>query len=112
RVDSELAKSLTTMRQKQEAERPASIRAKEEVNRLSLATHELGRLRVQSQEITKTVEGLGFSLQKVAGSCSPMLVPPLFSEPVGPVKVVLPAHRPRPSLPAPSVKPANTPGRR
>jgi len=97
RVDSELAKSLATMRQKQEAERPASIRAKEEVSRLSLAAHELGRLRVQSQEITRTVEGLGVSLKKVAGSCSPMLVPALFAEPVRPANIALPP--PRPSVP-------------
>src|SRR5262249_25718082 len=42
RVDGELTKSLAAMRHKVETERPGSIRAREDVNRLELATHELG----------------------------------------------------------------------
>lgn len=49
-------------RPKVEAERPSSIRAKEDLNRFVLAAHELGRLRVQTQEIGKSNEGLGVSL--------------------------------------------------
>jgi hypothetical protein len=57
-----------------------SIRAKEDVNRFVLAAHELGRLRVQAQEIAKSVEGLGVSIRARAVSCTPTSVPPLFAE--------------------------------
>ena len=110
RVESELAKSLATMRQKQAAERRASIRTKEDINRLSLATHELGRLRVQSQEIARTIDRFGVSFQKVVASCSPMLVPPLFSEPLEPVNVALPTPRPPAYSTRRSIDPARTPG--
>jgi hypothetical protein len=80
RVDGELTKSLATMRQKIETEKPGSIRAREDVNRLVLAAHELGRLRVQAQEIAKSVEGLGISIRTKAASCTPTPVPPLFAE--------------------------------
>jgi hypothetical protein len=79
RVDGELTKSLATMRQKVETER-RSIRAREDVNRFVLAAHELGRLRVQAQEIAKSVEGLGVSIRTTAVSCMPTPVPPLFAE--------------------------------
>lgn len=80
RVDTEFARTLAVTRQEVEAERPRSIRAKEEVNRLILAAHELGRLRVQAQEITKSVEGLGVSLRSAVVACTPTTVPPLFAE--------------------------------
>jgi hypothetical protein len=44
RIDGELTKSLTVMRQRVAAERSASTRAKDDVNRFTVATHELGRL--------------------------------------------------------------------
>jgi hypothetical protein len=94
RVDDELTKSLVAMRQKVEVERPTSIRAREDVNRLSLATHEIGRLRLQAQEVAKTIESFGMSLQKLTASCTTMLVPPLFAERVVPASVALPKRRP------------------
>jgi hypothetical protein len=110
RVESELTKSLATMRQRQEAERPTSIRAKEDVNRLSLATHELGRLRVQLQEIARAIENFGVSVQKLAASCSPMLVPALFAERVVTSNVAVPARRPPLLSTRRSIKPASRPG--
>jgi hypothetical protein len=104
RVESELTKSLATMQQKHGVERPASIRAKEDINRLSLATHELGRLRVQVQEIARTIEGFGVGLRKLAASCTPMLVPPMFAERDGPPKIVAPAKGPS-VLNRPAAKP-------
>jgi len=41
---------------------------------------ELGRLRVQAQEIAKSVEGLAVSIRTRAASCTPTPVPPLFAE--------------------------------
>jgi hypothetical protein len=80
RVDGELTKSLSVSRQEVETERPSSTRAKEDLNRLVLAAHELGRLRVQAQEIAKSVEGLAVSIRTRAASCTPTPVPPLFAE--------------------------------
>jgi hypothetical protein len=92
RVDRELTKSLATMRQKVEAER-RSIGAKEDVNRLVLAAHQFGRLRVQAQEIAKSVEGLGVSIRTTAASCTPTPVPPLLAERDTPSTVGAPARR-------------------
>jgi hypothetical protein len=80
RVDGELTRSLAAMRQKVETERPGSIRAREDVNRFVLAAHELGRLRVQAQEIAKNIGGIGVSIRAAAASCTPTPVPPLFAE--------------------------------
>jgi hypothetical protein len=80
RVDGELTKSLAATRQEVETERPSSTRAKEDLNRLVLAAHELGRLRVQAQEIAKSVEGLAVSIRTRVASCTPTSVPPLFAE--------------------------------
>lgn len=80
RVDGELKKSLTATRQSVEMERPGSTRAKEDLNRFVLAAHELGRLRVQAQEIAKSIEGLAASIRTRAASCTPTPVPPLFAE--------------------------------
>jgi hypothetical protein len=104
RVDGELTKSLAAMRHKVEAERPRSIRAIEDVNRLELATHELGRLRVQVQEVAKGVEGLGVSIRRISSSCTPTPLPALFAERAAPVSVVLPARQQR------SFKRASAPG--
>jgi hypothetical protein len=93
RVDGELTKSVATMRKKVEAERPGSIRSKEDVNRFVLAAHELGRLRVQAQEIAKSVEGLDVSARTTAASCTPTPVPPLFAERDTPSTVGTPARR-------------------
>jgi len=107
RVDGELTKSLAAMRQKVETEKPGSTRAKEDVNRLVLATHELGRLRVQAQEIAKSVESLGGSLRATSVSCVQTPVPPLFAERDAPSKVGAPAAR-SPSLPRRATKPTIT----
>lgn len=79
-VDGELTKSLAAMRQNVETERAWSAKAREDVNRLMLAAHELGRLRVQAQEIANSVERLGKSIGTTAASCTPTPVPPLFAE--------------------------------
>lgn len=80
RVDIELTKSLAATRQKVEAERPLSIRAREDVNRFVLAQHRLGSLRMQAQEMTKTIDSLGASIHVVDSSCTPISVAPLFAE--------------------------------
>lgn len=80
RVDIELTKSLAATRQKVEAERPLSIRAREDVNRFVLAQHRLGGLRMQAQEMTKAIDSLGAGIHVVEGSCTPTSVAPLFAE--------------------------------
>ncbi|WP_035695078.1 hypothetical protein [Bradyrhizobium liaoningense] len=79
RVDGELTKALTATRQIVEAERPSSIKAKEDINRFVLAAHELGRLRVQATEIAKAIEGLSFSIRTTLTSCTATPVAPLFA---------------------------------
>jgi len=112
RVDSELTKSLAAMRQKVESERSASTRAKEDVNRLVLAAHELGRLRVQAREIAKTVEGLAAGIRTAAVSCTPTLVPPLFAERNPPSSGGTPPARIPSSPPRRTTKHTNTPAPR
>ena len=112
RVDDELTKSLVTLRQKVEAERNASTKAKEDVNRLLLAVHELGRLRVQALEIVKSVEGLGFSMRSKAASCLPTPLPPLFAERVAPANVALPGRRAPSFSTRRTMKPASAPAPR
>lgn len=80
RVDVELTRSLAATRQKVETARPSSIRAREDVNRLLLAQHKLGSLRMQAQEMTKAIDSLGASIHVVEGSCTPTSVAPLFAE--------------------------------
>jgi hypothetical protein len=106
RIDVELTKSLAATRQSVEMERPGSTRAKEDVNRLVLAAHELARLRVQAQEIAKSVEGLGVSIRTRAASCTPTSVPPLFAERDVP-SVGGPASR-SPAMHKRVIKPAST----
>jgi hypothetical protein len=112
RVDGELTKSLSAMRHKVEAERPGSIRAREDVNRLELATYELGRLRVQAQEVAKGVERLAVSIRRMSGSCAPTPIPALFAERPAPVSAALPARRPQAFSTRRSIKPASAPGPR
>jgi hypothetical protein len=80
RVEGELIKALTATRQNVEMERSGSTRAKEDLNRLVLAAHELGRVRVQAQEIAKAVGSLSVSIRTAGASCTPTQVPPLFAE--------------------------------
>jgi hypothetical protein len=80
RVDRELTKSLAATRQSVEMERPSSTKAKEDINRLVLVTHEVSRLRVQAEEIAKSVGSLGVSIRTAAALCKPTPVLPLFAE--------------------------------
>lgn len=79
RVDDELTKALAATRQIVEAERPSSVKAKEDMNRFVLAAHELGRLRVQATEIAKAIEGLSVSIRTTLTSCTATPVAPLFA---------------------------------
>jgi hypothetical protein len=108
RVDGELTRSLAAMRQKVETEKSGSTRAKEDVNRLVLATHELGRLRVQAQEIAKGVGGLGVNMRTTAVSCTATPVPPLFAERDAPFKVGAPPARSPSFSPRRATKPRIT----
>jgi hypothetical protein len=108
RVDGELTKSLAATRQEVETERPSSTRAKEDLNRLVLAAHELGRLRVQAQEIAKSIEGLGIGLRTTAAWCTPTSVPPLFAEREAPA-VAAPASRSPVLSPKRMIRPPPTP---
>ncbi|WP_439372684.1 hypothetical protein [Bradyrhizobium sp. DASA03120] len=80
RVDRELTKSLAATRQEVESERPGSFKAKEDLNRLVLAAHELGRLRVQAEEIAKALGSLGAGIHAADASCRSTSVLPLFAE--------------------------------
>jgi hypothetical protein len=108
RVDSELTKSLATARQAVETERSSSTRAKEDLNRLALAAHELGRLRVQAQEIAKSVESLAVSIRTRTASCTPTPVPPLFAERHAPSTVASPANPAPLLLPKRVTRPTTT----
>ena len=80
RIDGELTKSLAAMRQKLAAERTTSTRAKDDVNRLTVAAHELGRLNLQTQELAKAIQGVARNIRTAAASCLPTPIPPLFAE--------------------------------
>jgi hypothetical protein len=92
RVDGELTRSLAATRHEVETERPGSFRAKEDLNRLVLAAHELGRLRVQAEEIAKSVGRLGVSIRSAEASCRQTSILPLFAERDAPA-VAPPASR-------------------
>jgi hypothetical protein len=111
RVDGELTKSLAATRQEVETERPSSTRAKEDLNRLVLAAHELGRLRVQAQEIAKSVEGLSVSIRSAEASCRQTSILPLFAEREAPA-VAAPASRSPASPPKRAIKSTTTPAQR
>ena len=68
RIDSELAKSLAAMRAKLAADRSASTRTKDDVNRYMLAVHELGRLNAQTQELAKAIQGIARNIRAAAAS--------------------------------------------
>ena len=68
RIDGERTKSLGTMRQKVAAEHPASTRAND-VNRYTVAVHELGRLKVQTEELAKAIQGVARNIKTAADSC-------------------------------------------
>ena len=68
------------MRQKLATERSPSTRAKDDVNRLTVAAHELGRLNLQTQELAKAIQGVVQNIRSMAASCQPTPIPPLFAE--------------------------------
>ena len=107
RIDGELTRSLAAMRQKLATERSASTRAKDDVNRLTVAAHELGRLNLQTQELAKAIQGVARNIHSAAASCQPTPIPPLFAEGGTSSRRVVSISR---SLPA-RRRPANAPAR-
>ena len=69
RIDGEVTKSLTVMRQRLAAERSTSTRAKDDVNRYTVAVHELGRLNLQAQELAKAIQGVARNIRTAAELC-------------------------------------------
>jgi hypothetical protein len=108
RIEHEITKSLSAMRQKLAAERSASTRAKDDVNRYTVAVHELGRLSVQTQELAKSMQGIAGNIRTAAASCNPTPIPPLFAESSTPSSRRASLTRPRP----PRKRPANAAVRR
>ncbi|WP_445219367.1 hypothetical protein ACKWRH_03715 [Bradyrhizobium sp. Pa8] len=107
RVDRELANSLAATQQEVESERPGSFRAKEDLNRLVLAVHELGRLRVQAEEIAKALGSLGAGIHAAYASCRSTSVLPLFAERDAPA-VGSPERRSQALSPKSAIKPASS----
>jgi hypothetical protein len=108
RIDGELTKSLGTMRQRVAADRSTSTRAKDDVNRYTVAVHELGTLNLQTQELAKAIQGIARNIRTAAASCNPTPIPPLFAEASMPPNKVAATTRPRP----PRKRPANAAVRR
>ena len=96
RIDSELARSLAAMRQRVAAERSSSTRAKDDVNRYTVAVNELGRLDLQTQELAKAIQGVARNIRTAAASCLPTPIPPLFAE-ATPSSSVVSVSRPPPA---------------
>ena len=57
RIHGELAKSLASMRQRVAAQHSASTIAKDDINRYTVAIHQLGRLNLQTQNSRKRSKG-------------------------------------------------------
>ena len=109
RIDGELTRSLAAMRQKQATERSASTRAKDDVNRFTVAAHEIGRLNFQAQELAKAIQSVARNIRTAAESCMPTPIPPLFAEGSTPPSGVISARR---SHPTRRKRPANAAARR
>lgn len=97
RIDGELTKSLGTMRQRAALDRSTSTRAKDDVNRYTVAAHELGRLNLQAQELAKAIQAVARNIKTTAGSCNPTPIPPLFAEASAPQNRVATIARPHPT---------------
>lgn len=80
RIDGELTKSLAAMRQKLATERSTSTRAKDDVNRFTVAALELGRLNLHTQELTGSIRDVARNVRAAAASCLPTPIPPLFAD--------------------------------
>ena len=104
RIDGELTKSLTVMRQRVEAVRCSSTRAKDDVNRYTVAANELGRLNLQIKELAKAIHGVARNIRTAAASCLPTPIPPLFAEGSAASSRIVPISR---SPAAPRRRPAN-----
>jgi hypothetical protein len=109
RIDRELIRSLGAMRRKLAAERSASTRAKDDVNRFTVAAHEIGRLNLQAQELAKAIQSVARNIRTAAESCMPTPIPPLFAEGSTPPSGVISARR---SHPTRRKRPANAAVRR
>lgn len=107
RIDGELTKSLSAMRQRVAAERSSSTRAKDDVNRYTVAANELGRLNLQTQELAKAIQGVARNIHTAAASCLPTPIPPLFAGANPPPKVAS-ITRPRPTPRRPPAARAQT----
>ena len=86
------------------AERSASTRAKDDVNRYTVAANELGRLNLQTQELAKAIQVVARNIRTAAASCMPTPIPPLFAEASAPSSKVVAVTRPPPT---PRKRPAN-----
>ncbi|MEY9750158.1 hypothetical protein ABIF65_009532 [Bradyrhizobium japonicum] len=89
-----------------------SINLRIGISRFVLAAHELGRLRVQAQEIAKSIEGPDIGLRTTAASCTPTSVPPLFAERDAASTIGTPASRSPAFVAKRASKPASTPAPR
>ena len=108
-IDSELTKSLATMRQRVAVERPTLTRAKDDVNRFTVAAHELSKLNVHTRELARAIEGVARNIRTTAASCLPTPIPPLFADTDAPRRRVVSVSRPRPTL---RKRPANAVAKR
>jgi len=108
RIDGELTRSLAAMRQRIATERTASTRAKDDVNRYTVAAHQLGRLNLQTQELAKAIQGVARNIRTAAASCLLRPIPPLFAEGPPPSSRVVSISR---SPAAPRRRPTNAPAR-
>ena len=97
RIDGELTKSLTVMRQRVLVDRSASARAKDDVNRYTVAAHEFTRLNLQTQELAKAIQGIARNIRTTAISCNPTSIPPLFAHVSAPPNKVTAFTRPPPT---------------
>ena len=95
RIDGELTKSLAAMRQKLAP--LSSMRAKDDVNRYTVAANELGRLNLQTEELAKAIQGVARNIRTAAASCNPTPIPPLFAEASAPPNKVAAVTRPPPT---------------
>jgi hypothetical protein len=109
RIEHEIMKSLSAMRQKLATERSASTRAKDDVNRFTVAAHEFGKLNLLTQEVAKAIQGVARNIRTAADSCVPTPIPPLFAEASKPPNKVATTTRPHPTR---RKRPANAAVRR
>lgn len=104
RIDGELTRSLVTMRQSVTAGRSTSTKAKDDVNRFTVAAHEFGKLNLHAQEVAKAIQSVARNIRTAAESCVPTPIPPLFADGGTPRSRVVSIRR---SPLAPRRRPAN-----